>query len=181
MMFRTLLNSCGRLGVSLSRCVQPPLTRGLLLSQPVPCPLGSNVLKTLRAFSVLNTSSPAMETRFLLAPKTADQHSTRSLTKYSLQKGKRKCVKAVIRRFFRLDWGIWIRPKCGRHKKIYTKSWRRRRRLRQHVFTNATQSWLLDTMVTRYWSGPSSIPTTLIIRTTRGKSFQRPEGPLKFQ
>ncbi|KAF6209263.1 hypothetical protein GE061_015008, partial [Apolygus lucorum] len=149
--------SCSRLGVSLSRCVQPPSTRALLLPQPAPCLFESNTLKTLRAFSVLN-SSPPLETRSFLVPTSPEQHSTRSLTKYSLQKGKRKSVRAVIRRFFRLDWGIWIRPKCGRHKKIYTKSWRRRRRLRQHVFTNSTQSWLLDTMVTKYWRRPKYYP-----------------------
>ena len=40
---------------------------------------------------------------------------------------------------------------CGRNKKLYKKSANRKRRLRQHVFTNATQSWLLDKMVTKYW------------------------------
>ncbi|KAF6209272.1 hypothetical protein GE061_015017 [Apolygus lucorum] len=137
---------------------KPPSTRALLLPQPAPCLFESNTLKTLRAFSVLNSSPPSLETRSFLVPTSPEQHSTRSLTKYSLQKGKRKSVKAVIRRFFRLDWGIWIRPKCGRHKKIYTKSWRRRRRLRQHVFTNSTQSWLLDTMVTKYWRRPKYYP-----------------------
>ncbi|XP_034115898.1 39S ribosomal protein L35, mitochondrial [Drosophila albomicans] len=79
---------------------------------------------------------------------------TRSVTKFSLIKGKRKSVKAVIKRFKRLDWGAWIRTHTGRHKKMFKKSMELRRRLRQHVFTNATQSWLLDKMVTSYWRRP---------------------------
>lgn len=78
----------------------------------------------------------------------------RSVTKFSLKKGKRKTVKAVIRRFYRLDWGGWIRTKCGRHKKMWKKSSARRRRLRQHVLCNATQSTLLDKMVTKFWKRP---------------------------
>ncbi|KAH8381445.1 hypothetical protein KR093_004935, partial [Drosophila rubida] len=78
----------------------------------------------------------------------------RSVTKFSLIKGKRKSVKAVIKRFKRLDWGAWIRTHTGRHKKMFKKSMELRRRLRQHIFTNATQSWLLDKMVTNYWRRP---------------------------
>lgn len=37
---------------------------------------------------------------------------------------------------------------------MFKKSPELRRRLRQHVFTNATQSWLLDKMVTSYWRRP---------------------------
>lgn len=78
----------------------------------------------------------------------------RSVTKFSLIKGKRKSVKAVLKRFKRLDWGAWIRTHSGRQKKLFKKSAELRRRLRQHVFTNATQSWLLDKMVTSYWRRP---------------------------
>lgn len=78
----------------------------------------------------------------------------RTVTKFSLQSGKRKSVRCVPNRFFRLHWGIWIRTKCGRHKKLHKKRLSRRRRLRQHVFTNATQSWLLDSMVTKFWKRP---------------------------
>lgn len=78
----------------------------------------------------------------------------RTLTKFSWRTGKRKTVKSVVRRFFRLHWGGWIRTKAGRHKKLWKKSPQRRRRLRQHVFCNAQQSSLLDKMVTRYWKKP---------------------------
>lgn len=78
----------------------------------------------------------------------------RTVTKFSLKKGKRKTVKAVLRRFKRLDWGGWIRTRTGRHKRIWRKSPNLQRRLRQHVLVNATQSWLLDKMVTPYWRRP---------------------------
>ncbi|EDV42578.1 uncharacterized protein Dana_GF18062 [Drosophila ananassae] len=80
--------------------------------------------------------------------------STRSVTKFSLVKGKRKTVKAVLKRFKRLEWGAWIRTHSGRQKKLFKKSAALRRRLKQHVFTNATQSWLLDKMVTSFWRRP---------------------------
>ncbi|KAH8284333.1 hypothetical protein KR018_001889, partial [Drosophila ironensis] len=80
--------------------------------------------------------------------------SSRNVTKFSLVKGKRKTVKAVLKRFKRLDWGAWIRTHSGRQKKLFKKSAALRRRLKQHVFTNATQSWLLDKMVTSFWRRP---------------------------
>lgn len=78
----------------------------------------------------------------------------RTVTKFSMNKGKRKTVKPVIKRFFRLNWGMWIRPKVGRQKKLWKRTSQNRRRLRQHVFTNATQSTLLDKMVTKFWKRP---------------------------
>jgi large subunit ribosomal protein L35 len=78
----------------------------------------------------------------------------RTLTKFSMKTGKRKSVKAVIKRFKRLDWGIWIRTRTARHKKLWKKTSRRQRKLRQHVFTNSQQSWMLDKMVTTFWRRP---------------------------
>lgn len=75
----------------------------------------------------------------------------RTVIKFTMSKGKRQCVKTVPQRFYRLHWGIWIRTKVGRHNKLWTKSAARRKRLRQHVFCNATQSTLLDKMTTKYW------------------------------
>ncbi|XP_076265232.1 mitochondrial ribosomal protein L35 [Rhynchophorus ferrugineus] len=80
--------------------------------------------------------------------------NTRNVTKYSFRKGKRKSVKAVVKRFYRLNWGVWIRTLCGRHKRLWKKSPPRKRRLRQHVFCNASQSMLLDKMVCDYWRKP---------------------------
>ncbi|XP_033203475.1 mitochondrial ribosomal protein L35 [Bombus vancouverensis nearcticus] len=78
----------------------------------------------------------------------------RTVTKYSRKKGKRKSVKAVLDRFYRLNWGIWIRTFAGRHRSLWKKSQRNKYRLRQHVFCNATQSTMLDKMVTSYWKRP---------------------------
>nr|CAD7423499.1 unnamed protein product [Timema monikensis] len=50
--------------------------------------------------------------------------------------------------------GGWIRTRSGRHKRLWKKKENLRRRLRKHVFCNATQSWLLDKMVTKYWRQP---------------------------
>ncbi|XP_076371602.1 mitochondrial ribosomal protein L35 [Tachypleus tridentatus] len=80
--------------------------------------------------------------------------SSRSLIKFSLKKGKRKSVKAVVKRFYRLQSGVWIRTRAGKNKKLYKKSPRRKYRLRQHVFCNKTQSIMLDKMVAKYWKKP---------------------------
>ncbi|XP_055376511.1 39S ribosomal protein L35, mitochondrial [Condylostylus longicornis] len=94
-------------------------------------------------------------TQQLLKPQIAIlSNSSRSVTKFSLKKGKRKTVKCVLKRFKRLHWGIWIRTRSGRHKKMFKKSPALKRRLKQHVFVNAQQSWLLDSMVTNYWRKP---------------------------
>ena len=76
------------------------------------------------------------------------------MTKFSLRKGKRKTVKAVIKRFKRLDWGGWIRTIAGRRKRMWKKSARRKWRVKQHVFVNGTQATLLDKMTTKYWHRP---------------------------
>ncbi|XP_050079706.1 39S ribosomal protein L35, mitochondrial [Anopheles maculipalpis] len=78
----------------------------------------------------------------------------RTVIKFSMRKGKRKTVKAVVKRFKRLDWGGWIRTISGRHKKMWRKKGNRKRRLRQHVLVNGTQATLLDKMVTKYWKRP---------------------------
>lgn len=82
------------------------------------------------------------------------QQQSRPVTKFSIRKGKRKSVKAVLFRFKRLHWGGWIRTRCGRHKKMHKKKANRKRRLRQHVIVNSTQAWLLDKMVTKFWKRP---------------------------
>lgn len=78
----------------------------------------------------------------------------RTVIKFSMKKGKRKTVKAALKRFMRLDWGIWIRTRSGRHKKLWKKSRNLKRKLRQHVFCNSTQSAMLDKMVTSRWRKP---------------------------
>ncbi|TKS86571.1 39S ribosomal protein L35, mitochondrial [Collichthys lucidus] len=79
------------------------------------------------------------------------QQPSRSLTYYSVKKGKRKSIKSVTDRFMRLHCGLWIRRKAGYKKKLWKKSPARRKRLREHVFCNKTQSKLLDKMTTSFW------------------------------
>lgn len=78
----------------------------------------------------------------------------RTVTKFSLKTGKRKTVKAALKRFKRLEWGIWIRTRTARHKRQWKKSRYQKYKSRQHVFTNSTQSYMLDKMVTSRWRKP---------------------------
>ncbi|VCX43249.1 unnamed protein product, partial [Gulo gulo] len=75
----------------------------------------------------------------------------RTVTYFSSRKGKRKTVKAVIYRFLRLHSGLWLRRKAGYKKKLWKKTAARKRRLREFVFCNKTQSKLLDKMTTSFW------------------------------
>lgn len=110
------------------------------------CCVSSNI--SVKPISLLNNK------QILEISNRLDTVPARTVTKFSLNKGKRKTVKAAIRRFFRLHWGGWIRPKVGRHKKMWKKSSAQKRRLRQHVFCNATQNTMLDKMVTKFWKRP---------------------------
>jgi len=74
----------------------------------------------------------------------------RTLIRYGY-KGRRKTVKTVLSRFYRLDWGIWIRPRSGRHRKLYRKRADLVRWSRYHVFCSASQSTLFDKMVAKCW------------------------------
>ncbi|XP_048851950.1 39S ribosomal protein L35, mitochondrial [Brienomyrus brachyistius] len=85
-----------------------------------------------------------------LSPSLLEQPA-RSLTYYSLKKGKRKTVKAVVKRFLRLHCGLWLRRKAGYKKKLWKKKSVRKKRLREHVFCNATQSRMLNKMTTSFW------------------------------
>ncbi|KAK4875009.1 hypothetical protein RN001_011431 [Aquatica leii] len=84
----------------------------------------------------------------------SNEINSRTVTKYSIRKGRRKSVKTVLKRFYRLHWGGWIRTIAGRHRRIWSKSYTRRMRVKQHVFCNATQCTLLDKMVGSYWRKP---------------------------
>lgn len=79
------------------------------------------------------------------------QPPVRTLTYCSTRKGKRKTVKAVVHRFLRLHSGLWLRRKAGYKKKLWKKSTARKKRLREFVFCNKTQSKLLDKMTTSFW------------------------------
>lgn len=100
------------------------------------------------------TSSILNNAEFLKLTASSSLTQVRTVTKFSLKTGKRKTVKPALKRFMRLDWGIWIRTRTGRHKKLWKKSSKLRRKLRQHVFCNATQCTMLDKMVTSRWRKP---------------------------
>ncbi|XP_049640905.1 39S ribosomal protein L35, mitochondrial [Suncus etruscus] len=85
-----------------------------------------------------------------LLPKIQTQ-PVRTLTYCSTRKGKRKTVKAVVYRFLRLHSGLWLRRKAGYKKKLWKKTAARKKRLREFVFCNKTQSKLLDKMTTSFW------------------------------
>ncbi|XP_051010661.1 39S ribosomal protein L35, mitochondrial [Acomys russatus] len=75
----------------------------------------------------------------------------RTLIYCSSRKGKRKTVKSVVHRFLRLHSGLWLRRKAGYKKKLWKKSTARKKRMREFVFCNKTQSKLLDKMTTSFW------------------------------
>ncbi|XP_030306243.1 39S ribosomal protein L35, mitochondrial [Calypte anna] len=79
------------------------------------------------------------------------QQPVRTVTYYSLRKGKRKTVKAVIERFLRLHNGLWVRRKAGYKRKLWKKSAAQKKRLRELVLCNRTQCKLLDKMTTSFW------------------------------
>ncbi|XP_066487325.1 large ribosomal subunit protein bL35m [Tiliqua scincoides] len=93
--------------------------------------------------SILNSVTP-------LLPSILHQQK-RTAIQYSLRKGKRKTVKAVVARFLRLHSGLWLRRRAGYKKRLWKKSARRKKRLREQVFCNKTQSKLLDKMTTSFW------------------------------
>ncbi|BES96581.1 Ribosomal protein L35 [Nesidiocoris tenuis] len=160
-MIRSVIGSCLKLRSALSTTMAMTSSVATTTTRQFRI-FDANFLKAAalpsQNFCTLSRIQPLTSNLSLMELKPVNYEQKRSLIKYSLHRGKRKTVKAVLKRFYRLDWGIWIRTMCGRHKKMHKKSLARKRRLRRHVFTNATQSWLLDTMVTRYWRRPKYLP-----------------------
>ncbi|KAK6185606.1 hypothetical protein SNE40_007804 [Patella caerulea] len=108
-----------------------------------------------RSLTTLTRSSECnILTRPILQIQTPQIIPCRTKIRFSMKKGKPKTVKAVVQRFYRLDWGAWIRTRSGRGKKLWRKSPARKYRLRQHVFCTKNQSKLLSAMVTNYWKRP---------------------------
>ncbi|XP_069488275.1 large ribosomal subunit protein bL35m, partial [Ambystoma mexicanum] len=95
-------------------------------------------------------SVPILKSASLLLPGIFQQPS-RSLTYFGFRKGKRKTVKSVVKRFLRLHCGLWLRKKAGYKKRLWKKTNARKKRLRQIMICNRTQSKLLDKMTTSCW------------------------------
>ncbi|XP_047378778.1 39S ribosomal protein L35, mitochondrial [Sciurus carolinensis] len=129
-------NACVNSALSTGRfsCIQTPVVSS------APRLVGN---LTCGHVTVLNRVTPLLAS--ILKP------PVRTLTYCSTQKGKRKTVKAVIYRFLRLHSGLWLRRKAGYKKKLWKKTAARKRRLREFVFCNKTQSKLLDKMTTSFW------------------------------
>ncbi|NXA31340.1 RM35 protein, partial [Eudromia elegans] len=79
------------------------------------------------------------------------QQPVRTVTYFSIRKGKRKTVKAVIHRFLRLHNGLWVRRRAGYKKRLWKKSAAQKKRLRELALCNRTQCKLLDKMTTSFW------------------------------
>ncbi|XP_076014620.1 large ribosomal subunit protein bL35m [Genypterus blacodes] len=142
---------CGLLRpLSVSLCSRTPMIcqrAALSLQQAGPprllgAPLGAPACQQARC-SLLHRVSA-------LVPSLLQQPN-RSLTYYSVKKGKNKSVRSVKDRFLRLHCGLWIRRKAGYKKRLWKKNPARKKRLREHVFCNKTQSKLLDKMTTSFW------------------------------
>ncbi|XP_068131556.1 large ribosomal subunit protein bL35m [Hyperolius riggenbachi] len=103
------------------------------------------------ASHVSPAKSPSILSRVTPLLSSILQQPARPITYISLRKRKRKSVDAVTERFMRLHCGLWIRKKAGCRKKLWKKTSRRKKRLREIVFCNKTQSKLLDKMTTPYW------------------------------
>ncbi|XP_053115403.1 39S ribosomal protein L35, mitochondrial [Hemicordylus capensis] len=116
---------------------------GQLLTVSIRKPLLSGNVSSGHSVSILNCVTP-------LLPSILHQQR-RTLIEYSLRKGKRKTVKPVVHRFLRLHCGLWLRRRAGYKKRLWKKSARRKKRLREHVFCNKTQSRMLDKMTTSFW------------------------------
>ncbi|KAG8183026.1 hypothetical protein JTE90_017112 [Oedothorax gibbosus] len=90
----------------------------------------------------------------LLATNAPNLNQERTVTKFSLKTGKKKSVNAVLRRFYRLECGLWIRRRAGCHSKLHKKDAKTRYNLQQHVFCTRVQCITLDKMITDYHKKP---------------------------
>ncbi|XP_044022435.1 39S ribosomal protein L35, mitochondrial [Siniperca chuatsi] len=139
--------------LSVSLCAKTPQFcqfSSLIQSPPLYSSAAAAVRAPLRAAVCQTPRYNILQRVSALIPSMTQQPS-RSLTYYSVKKGKRKTVKSVTERFMRLHCGLWIRRKAGYKKKLWKKNPVRRKRLREHVFCNKTQSKLLDKMTTSFW------------------------------
>nr|CAG4649842.1 EOG090X0J5E [Scapholeberis mucronata]SVE94002.1 EOG090X0J5E [Scapholeberis mucronata] len=148
-LFRQLAQASYRFSHLVHRYSQPSLIQNLVGKSH----FSVSQINPIQPLAVKFNSSilPSFPSLGLNSLPSSNLQQTRSVTKWSLKKGKRKTVKAVIHRFYRLGWDAWIRPMVGRNKRHWSKNRKRKIQAEKHVFCNSTQSTLLDKMVTRYW------------------------------
>ncbi|KAG8034103.1 hypothetical protein G9C98_008584 [Cotesia typhae] len=130
--------------INHSAIQHPRFNSTLISSMHFPIKTNSSWSKSTTTLPIFNSVNTSLKL----------QSPARGIIRYNRSRGKRGKVRTVLKRFFRLNWGIWIRTRSARHRKIWTKKQARIRRLRQHVFTNASQSWMLDKMVSPYFRKP---------------------------
>ncbi|KAM9777396.1 large ribosomal subunit protein bL35m [Neosynchiropus ocellatus] len=143
----------GLLRFSATACTRTSRVSQLstLIQTPHLCTSPLPAVSALRRPAVCRTGRYNILQRVSALIPPATQQPIRTLTYVSLKKGKRKTVKSVTQRFMRLHCGLWIRRQAGYKKKLWKKSLAQKRRLRQHVFCNKTQSKMLDKMTSKYW------------------------------
>lgn len=135
-----------------------PLLRSFVTGRPAQKSLGFSVAPPSHPLR----SKPLILTCSLFMPRTpagplqplGGYQQARSVTKFSYRTGGRRTSRPVVRRFMRLNCGLWIRPRSGRAKKLWKKPEHILQDLRTHVFCNRTQSKMLDKMVGDYWKKP---------------------------
>ncbi|CAG2169728.1 unnamed protein product [Oppiella nova] len=69
--------------------------------------------------------------------------------------GRFKTNRAVVQRFYRLNWGAWIRPRAGRAKHLWSKPYHIKWWAKQHVFCTDEHNKVLDQMVGAYYKRPT--------------------------
>jgi len=80
------------------------------------------------------------------------------VTLYDLEDGERKSLGAVVMRFKRLEWGAWIRPRAGRHKKAWKRTQESIINMEKHVFCRVYHKRRFDRAVTEDYKLARYIP-----------------------
>jgi len=111
-------------------------------------------LSTSCAMNSIKICTPPSIGTNLLSPNSVSITSVRTRILYGRLTGKPETVEDVVKRFFRLHNGLWIRAKAGRHKRRWRKKPYHVHRLKFHVVCNRWQCQLLDHMVNREYRMP---------------------------
>lgn len=93
--------------------------------------------------------------RCVVAQNPVNTNQERSVIYYTHSQGKFRSNKAVLGRFYRLNWGGWIRPRAGRHKHLWQKPFHIRWWAKQHVLCTEEQCKVLDQMVSKRLKEPN--------------------------
>ncbi|CAN2388404.1 ribosomal protein L35, partial [Pristimantis euphronides] len=138
-LLRPVVNPCMSNNVRRLSVLCSPLARS---TQSIFLPATRRLTPT-QSGSILSSVTPLLPSIL--------QQPARTKIYISVRKGKSKTVRSVTQRFMRLHCGLWIRRKAGYKKKLWKKTAARKRRLREIVFCNKTQSKMLDKMTSSFW------------------------------